>query len=367
MKSFRIVPTIRMYETFREFEEQTQLTQEDLIITSDFIIKNFLPTTFATLIDLYQYGQGEPTDLLVEKITDAIGEKTFQRVIGIGGGTVLDVTKLFALSSIRQLDRLFDGREKPVKDKELILVPTTCGTGSEMTNISILELTKKKTKKGLADDALFANEAALIPELLESLPYHPFATSSLDALIHSIESYLSPHASTLSRFYSLKGLSLILEGYMKIIHDHDARYVYLSDFLMGSTCAGIAFLNAGCGAVHAMSYPLGATYHVPHGEANYALLMGVLKYYEKVDNQRFSLLLDELARVLSCNPNNALKTLSELLIHILPLKPLKDYGVTAKDLSQFSRSVIENQQRLLKNALFPLEEKDIMTIYQSLY
>ena len=195
---------------------------------------------------------------------------------------------------------LYEGKIPAEKEKELILVPTTCGTGSEVTNISILELTTIHTKKGLAQEALFADEAVLIPELLKELPFRFFATSSIDAFIHSVESYLSPKASAFSKMYSRQAMKLILEAYQIIAKDgEEAIKPLLGDLLLASTYAGIAFGNAGCAAVHAMSYPLGAARHVPHGEANYAMFAGVFETYMSID------------------PNGAIKELNEYLAEII--------------------------------------------------
>ena len=110
-------------------------------------------------------GRGEPSDDMAEAMyRDMKG--SHRRIIAIGGGTVIDISKLFALKNVSPVEDLYDGRLEIVKDKELVLVPTTCGTGSEVTNIAILALNKKGTKKGLAVDEMYADSAVLIPELL---------------------------------------------------------------------------------------------------------------------------------------------------------------------------------------------------------
>ena len=125
--------------------------------------------------------------------------KDCKRIIAIGGGTIIDVSKIFALKDISPIDDLYDGKIKPVKDKELIIVPTTCGTGSEVTNVAVLALISRQTKKGLAVNEMYADKAVLIPELLKTLPFKVFATSSIDALVHAVESALSPKASETTR------------------------------------------------------------------------------------------------------------------------------------------------------------------------
>lgn len=116
------------------------------------------------------YGKGEPTDVMAEAIWKDV-PKDAKRVVSVGGGSILDLSKLFALENISPVTDLYDGLLPIVKNKELVLVPTTCGTGSEVTNISILSLTAKGTKKGLAVEQLYGDSAVLIPELLEDLPF----------------------------------------------------------------------------------------------------------------------------------------------------------------------------------------------------
>ena len=127
---------------------------------------------------------------------------------------------------------------------------------------------------------MYADRAVLVPELLEKLPPYVFATSSIDALIHAVESTLSPKGNEFTRLFGYKAMEMILKGYKKILAEgEEARKELTDDFLTASCFAGIAFGNAGCAAVHALSYPLGAAFHVAHGESNYAVFMGVMNYY----------------------------------------------------------------------------------------
>ena len=251
----------------------------------------------------------------------------------------------------------------------MILVPTTCGTGSEVTNISILALNSRGTKKGLASDEMFADSAVLVPELLKGLPFRFFATSSIDALIHAIESSLSPKASEMTQLYGYKAIELILKGYMEIKeHGPDARIPLLEQFLIASNFAGIAFGNAGCAAVHALSYPLGAVYHVPHGEANYAMFTGVMNKYLSIKSDgEIARLNAFIADILHCEVSRVYEELENLLNILIPKKPLHEYGVTEENLKEFTVSVRENQQRLMANNFVPLNDDQVYEIYRTLY
>lgn len=371
MKQFKIVPEIAMFDTCKAFQTVFKIGKEDLVITSEHTWKKFFAPleSEANVIFLRNYGTGEPTDEMVEKIDKDVQQIPYKRVIAIGGGSVLDVGKLFALKQVSPVGQLFHNQLEPIKDKQLIMIPTTCGTGSEVTNISILEMVKESTKLGLAVDALYAEYAILIPELIEDLPFKFFGTSSIDALIHAVESFLSPKATVFSELFSKKAIEMILTGYKEIVRcGQEKRKDLLEQFLLASTYAGIAFGNAGCGAVHAMSYPIGGIYHVPHGEANYAVFIEVLKAYERLATPgKLEELNKLIASLLQCKPEEVYDRLDELLGHIVEKKSLKVYGMTEAQIKLFADSILEKQQRVLGNSYVPLSKEDICKIYQKCY
>ena len=277
----------------------------------------------------------------------------------IGGGTIIDIAKILALDSILPIEDLYDGKLPIKRTKKLVLVPTTCGTGSEVTNIAILALTRRHTKKGLANDCMYADSAVLVPELLKGLPFKFFATSSIDALIHAMESSLSPKGNATLRLFGYKEIAA---------RGPEARMDYLEDFLLASNYAGISFGNAGCAAVHALSYPLGATYHVPHGEANYAMLTGVMnKYMELKSDGKIADLNQHIAGILGCDTREVYEKLEELLNVLLPKKALHEYGVREEELETFTDSVMTEQGRLMANNFVPLSREQVLEIYRKLY
>ncbi|WP_312281425.1 iron-containing alcohol dehydrogenase, partial [Oscillibacter sp.] len=143
---------------------------------------------------------------------------------------------------------------------------------------------------------------------------------------------------------------------------------YLDEFVTASFYAGIAFLKAGCGPVHGMSFPLGGTYHVPHGESNYMLFGAILKYYDEKNPDGEILKFKKLvARILGCADKAAISTLNALLQRILPLRPLRETGFTEQDIVEFPKSVEINQQRLMNNAYYSFERADMERIYQECY
>lgn len=371
IQQFRVKTIIRFFDSARDFCREFQIGKYDLILTRRDTYERYLAgdTGEAVIVDFRKYGSGEPTDRMVEAIQNDIKDISFNRVIAIGGGSVLDVGKLLALSNKEPMQELFERKVPLLKDKEYIAIPTTCGTGSEVTNISVLELSGKNTKLGLAAEELFADYAILIPELLNTLPYKSFALSSIDAFVHALESYLSPKANEITRMFSVKAMSLILRGYQRIATEGEqVRPELIKDFLQASTFAGIAFSNAGVGAVHALSYPLSSAFHLAHGEANYAVLWGVLWIYNIL--QPLGAIRDLnrlLAEQIGCIEERLYQELKLLLDRILPGKTLKEYGADKEILENFTTSVLANQGRLLANTYVELNQAYILAIYTFLY
>lgn len=375
---FTIKTTISNYQTFSEFAEAFALSENDLVITQSFLYEPFikplnLPCTF---IMQNEYGSGEPSDEMMNNILKEVKGKSYSRVIGVGGGTIIDIAKLFVLKDLDNVTNAFERKIPIVKEKRLVIVPTTCGTGSEVTNISIAEIKSKHTKMGLADNAILPDDAVLIPELLKGLPFKFYAYSAIDALIHAMESYLSPKANAHTQLFSQKAIEMILGVFMGIAeHGEEYRFDHLEEMLTASNFAGIAFGNAGVGAIHALSYPLGGGYHVPHGEANYQFLTEVFKvYFEKNPNGNIHDLNEVLARnlnidreLLKSEPRIVYQKLDELLGKLIPKNPLRHYSMKNSEIDEFTTSVLKTQQRLLANNYVPLDKKEIKRIYQALY
>ena len=372
MRQLILKPTIYQYENCQDFVNEFAIGEGDLILTNEFIYVPFFEAMNLSADVLFQeqYGQGEPSDEMVDAIyRDMRAKGTFKRIIAIGGGSVLDVAKLLALKNVVPALDLFDKKLEIVRDKGLVMVPTTCGTGSEVTNLSALKLESRKSKLGLGADEMYADAAVLIPELLVSLPFSFFATSSVDAFIHAAEAALSPKATPFTDLLGYKAMEMIIRGYQEIAKNGEAaRIPLLGDFLLASCYAGIAFGNAGVGAVHAMSYPLGGKYGVPHGEANYALFINVFKHYVAISKGgAIGKLNQHLAGLLGCDTDDVYISLEALINQIIPHKPLRAYGVVEADISDFTANVMEKQGRLTANNFVPLDEREVRTIYEELF
>ncbi|MEG1362119.1 MAG: 4-hydroxybutyrate dehydrogenase, partial [Lachnospiraceae bacterium] len=327
---------ISYFDTCAEFAKEFNLGSDDLVLTNEYIFTPCFGKLNLPVHTIFQekYGMGEPTDIMVDEILADAAKTNCKRIIAIGGGTVIDIAKVMAVSAGEALDSLYAAPEKIEKKRQLVIIPTTCGTGSEVTNIAIINRTRLGTKMGLVSPHMYADDAVLIPELLQGLPFGVFATSSIDALIHAVESSLSPKATPFTKLYGYKAIEMIIKGYQKIVaQGKDARLPMMKEFLTASTFAGIAFGTAGCAAVHATSYPLGGTYHVAHGESNYAMFTGVLKAYMEIKQDgEIAVMNQYLADLLECGTDVVYDKMDELLSQILPKKPLHEYGVTKEDL-----------------------------------
>ena len=370
MEQINFRPSLFKFKTCRDFAKAFELKEGDLILTNEYIFNPYFGNLGLNVETIFQeqYGAGEPTDVMVDAIIEDAKKKGCKRIIAVGGGTIIDIAKVLAISDGESVDELYD---LPVTEKKhpLIIIPTTCGTGSEVTNISIINRTRLGVKMGLTGEALFADSAVLIPELLEGLPFPVFAASSIDALVHAVESSLSPKATPYTKLFGYKAIEMILTGFQKIAKDgKDALKGLLEEFLIASNYAGLAFGTAGCAAVHALSYPLGGAYHVPHGESNYAMFTGVLKNYMEIQKDgEIEVLNSYMADLLGCDVEVVYEKLEELLDQLLPKKALHEYGVTEDELEIFTKSVMETQGRLMGNNFVPLDEQRVLKIYRELY
>lgn len=372
MQALRVVPKVFYFDTFKEFNDEFKVGKDDLVLTNEWLYTPYIkPLGIETnVIFQEKFGAGEPSDEMIDAIAQEMKKYDFKRIVAFGGGTIVDICKILALDVPEKSIDLFTGAVAPKKVKELVVVPTTCGTGSEVTNVTIAELKSLHTKKGLAVDQTYADYAVLVPETVKGLPYKFFVTSSVDALIHAIESYLSPKASPFTEMYSLKAIEMIMDGYKEIVAKGDEeRFNYLKEFVLASCYAGIAFGNAGCAAVHALSYSIGGAFHVPHGEANYQFFTEVFKMYtRKNPDGKIKQATRIFADVLGVDPEgDVYGELEKFLNKLIVKKPLREYGMTEAQIDEFTKSTVANQQRLLANNYVFLTDEEIREIFANLY
>lgn len=378
------MPEIQSFDTFAEFADAHRLGDGDLIVTNKPLLPNYKNDVPAgvDILCVEDYGRGEPTDVQFEAMQADMRKKQYKRLIALGGGSAIDISKALAAADGRNLDELFD--EKPDNLKRtlpLYCIPTTCGTGSEVTVTAVFDRTRKGTKMGLTNYALGTDYAILIPELLRTLPAVVFGTSSIDALIHAIESYLDMAQATVgSRLFAERAMKMILKVYKALEKEGlENRNKYLLDLQLASNFAGIAIANALPSASHAMGYPFAGKFHRPHGESCYVFLDVTLRKYladaeaGKVSAEQAEVwrnCMDIIAEAMGekgVSDEVLLGDLDRLLGVICAKKSLREYGATQQDCVEFGKSCFAQQQRLMSCAFTQFTEQELIDAYLAVY
>lgn len=293
-------------------------------------------------------------------------------VVGFGGGSSMDTAKLVALlvKTPQALPEIYGIDLARGPRLPLIQVPTTAGTGSEVTAISILT-TPSNEKKGVVSPLLYPDVALLDSLLTLGLPPRVTAMTGVDAMVHAIESYTTRHKKNpLSDSLALRAVTLLYNNIRTVIHngaDADAREA----MLLGSLFAGMAFANAPVAAVHALAYPLGGHYHLPHGLTNALVLVPVLEF----NRDAAAPLYAELARAIlpgldfvnDVQATDAFIDAIRALVSEMPFEQdLQSAGVPESDLEMLAKDAM-NVQRLLVNNPREVTYEDALSIYRAVY
>lgn len=287
-------------------------------------------------------------------------------VIGFGGGSSMDVAKVIAVlaKSAQKLSEIYGIGNVTGSRLPLIQVPTTAGTGSEVTPIAIIT-TGETTKTGIVSPQLLPDLALLDAELTLGLPPHVTAATGIDAMVHAIEAYTSrlrknPYSDLLAR-EALRLLSANLVQAVTNGADLEAR----QNMLYGAMLAGQAFANAPVAAVHALAYPLGGHYHISHGLSNSLMLPHVLKFNMEAAAPLYAELVGLLPNAKTVlRAESFVPLLSELIAQTNIPKTLQDMGVPRADLPVLARDAML-QQRLLVNNPREVREADALALYEA--
>lgn len=315
--------------------------------------------------------QVDPPEAVVLAAVAVATDFTADAVIGLGGGSSLDVAKLAALLTPGR-ERLGDvygvGKAKGPR-LPLMLVPTTAGTGSEVTPIAIVT-TGASEKMGVVTPILLPDIALLDPQLTYGLPAAVTAATGIDAMVHAIEAYASASSNNnpVSRALAREALTLMGGALERaVVHGEDraARH----DMLLGSMLAGQAFANSPVAAVHALAYPIGGHYHVPHGLSNALVLPYVLRFNAVTSPDVYSELaplvfppLHELG--LQARAQAFAEGLADLSKRCGLPQRLRDVGIPQASLERLAADAM-NQTRLLVNNPRPVTESDALAIYRA--
>ncbi|GGG13844.1 iron-containing alcohol dehydrogenase [Paenibacillus abyssi] len=315
----------------------------------------------------------EPPLEIGEKLVSYTRDGKFDLVIGVGGGSALDLAKLAAVLSSHEgkvADYLNLTGTKKLEHKGLpkIMIPTTSGTGSEVTNISVLSL--ESTKDVVTHDYLMADVAIIDPQLTVSVPPRVTAATGVDALTHAIEAYVSVNATPITDGLALQAIRLISRALRTAVKNGQDRQARI-DMSYGSNIAGFAFFNAGVAGVHALAYPLGGQFHISHGESNAVLLPYVMGYIRRSCSKRMADILEAMGGYASymSEEEASLKCVEELERLVCDVgipSTLKGFDIPERALASLTEDGVK-QKRLLARSPLLLEKEDIRIIYQSAY
>jgi alcohol dehydrogenase class IV len=320
-------------------------------------------------VTLFDQVQADPPESIV--LHAAQQARGVTGVIGFGGGSSLDVAKLAALlaASGQPLAEAYGIGNAQGPRLPLVLVPTTAGTGSEVTPISIVT-TGASEKMGVVSPLLLPDLALLDPELTLGLPAHVTAATGIDAMVHAIEAYASVNANNnpISRALAVEALGLMGRMLLRAVqkpHDLEAR----TGMLLGSMLAGQAFANSPVAAVHALAYPIGGHYKVPHGLSNALVLPHVLRFNAQVAPEAYAELLPHVFPDLPAMnvAEGAMKFAQGMadLSQACGLEQgLREMGIAREALPKLARDAM-NQTRLLVNNPRPVDEAAAMQIYEA--
>ena len=303
-------------------------------------------------------------------------EKNTTGIIGFGGGSSMDVAKLTALilGSGEDLDKAWGVANAKGPRLPLILIPTTAGTGSEVTPVSIITVDGDE-KRGVSSPIILPDFALLDPLLTIGLPSSATAATGIDAMVHAIEAYASKNANNnpISSLVAKEALVLLGGSIRKAVFDPqniEAR----GKMILGSMLAGMAFANSPVAAVHALAYPLGGTFHITHGLSNALVLPGVLRF-NAVDTwaaKKYSELLPFLFPEEKLDKSD--QTLASIFVDNLvslskDLKlpqTLRELNIPKEACSSMAKDAMK-QTRLLVNNPREVAEKDAFDIYSSIW
>jgi alcohol dehydrogenase class IV len=320
-------------------------------------------------VTVFSEVEADPPVRVIERAVEMARAAKADGIVAIGGGSSMDVAKLVALLA-RGGEKLVDiygvgmvkGQRLP-----LVLAPTTAGTGSEVTPISIVT-TGENEKKGVVSPVLLPDWAVLDAELTLGLPAHVTAATGIDAMVHAIEAYTSKRLKNpMSDALAREALRL-LGGNIRIVCRDGTNIEARHNMLFGSMLAGMAFANAPVAAVHALAYPVGARFHVAHGLSNSLVLPQVMQFNAPAAEAHYREVAEILVPKSGSNPaarvGELIEWFSALPVELgLPTR-LRDVGITEADLDALAEDAVK-QTRLLINNPREMTQADARSIYRA--
>lgn len=312
----------------------------------------------------------EPTEENIEGVFHTFLKGEHDAIIGIGGGSVLDAAKILAVlkTNDQPISALVGTNLVEKRGVPTILIPTTSGTGSEVTPNAIVTFPEKELKIGMVSPHLLPDLVILDPALTLNLPKSITAATGMDAFTHALESYISNKANPFSDMFALESMRLI-SGSIQETYHHGDHMKARENMLVGAMYGGMALTSAGTAAVHAMAYPLGGKYKISHGVANSMLLPHVTAFNADHIIDR----LEHVARVIGLAGAHTKQDLAERVIHQIEEwtadlhipQQLKAFGVSKEDVPVLAQAASE-VKRLMDNNPKPMSVSEIEQVYMKL-
>ena len=316
--------------------------------------------------------EAEPALKLADEGAKIALKEKCDAVVGIGGGSAMDVAKAVAVLAANKgkaVDYL--GLNKvPGQGLPKIMVPTTAGTGSEVTFTAVFSRKDLKKKEGMNSPYLYPELALLDPQLTLSLPPEPTAATGIDALCHAIESYTSVNSSPMSELVSLEAIDLISSSLRTCVHN-GSNLEARERMLLGSLYAGFGLANAGVGAAHSLSYPLGGKYGISHGLANTIMLPPVMEFNLPAALENFAIIAEVMGEQTDDLPLRdaaylAVEAVEALIEDCGIYTGLEDLGIPEEDFPELAK-VAMTVARPLENNPRKVTIEDAIEMYEQVY
>lgn len=312
----------------------------------------------------------EPSYQAVQKMIDQFKADGADIIVACGGGSVMDAAKLASVLVTDEygVKELLDTPKIAKKCVPIILIPTTAGTGAEVTPNAIVGVPEKEVKIGIVNDNMIADYVILDARMIKNLPRKIAAATGVDALCHAVECYTSNKANPLSDTFALQAADMILNNIIAACDDPDAMEAK-TQMQIAAFYAGLAITASGTTAVHALSYPLGGKYHIAHGVSNAMLLVPVMHFNEPVIRDRLADVYDracpeaeKTAKTVEEKSAWIIRRMEEIVKHLEIPTSLKEFNVPAEDLDGLVAAGMQ-QQRLLVNNMREVTPEDAKAIY----
>lgn len=321
---------------------------------------------------IYSQVKAEPEARIVDECVKAVCADGYDIIIGIGGGSSLDVAKGAAIMATNEGKIVdYSGTDLiPRRGLPKILIPTTAGTGSEVTRAIIITDDSDNSKKAVFSDFALPDVAIIDPLLTLSMPLVVTADTGIDALVHAVETYVSVKATPFSDVLAIEAINLIAEN-LPVAYVRGDNIEARFNMSLAATLAGMAFTSGGLGAVHALAYPLDTEFHLSHGRSNAVMLPYVVDYNKIGSLSKYADIAEVMGEDMEgLSEYEAAESLVSCLFRLIedvaiPTR-LSDYGVSRDDIPRLVAGGMKQKRLFVPNPR-NLTEEDVNNIYESAF